>query len=116
MFDAINPVVGDWYRHPDADKGGMFQVLDIDAEEGTVEVQYFDGDIEELPRDAWQSQGMERCAQPEDWTGPYDGIARDDLGYSDDDSGHGQRSSDGTNASGGLAQGREDDVPESDED
>ncbi len=84
MESAIGPVVGQWYRHPDADKGEMFQVVGIDVSDGTVEVQYFDGDIEELERDAWQMEGLQNCAAPEDWTGPYDGIRHDDLGYSDD--------------------------------
>jgi hypothetical protein len=83
MESAINPVVGQWYRHPDADKGEMFQVIDIDTDEDTVEVQYFDGDIEELPQGTWHAQGLQSCAPPEDWTGPYDEIARDDRGYSD---------------------------------
>ena len=82
MGNAVDLVVGQWYRHPDADKGEVFQVIAIDADENTVEVQYFDGDIEELPSDAWA--GVQSCAPPEDWTGPYDEIERDDLGYSDD--------------------------------
>jgi hypothetical protein len=83
MENTINPVVGQWYRLPDADKGQLFQVIDVDADEDAIEVQYFDGDIEELPRDAWQARGFENCAPPEDWTGPYDGVKGDDLGYSD---------------------------------
>lgn len=86
MQISISPVIGNWYRHPDADKGEMFQVIDIDTEEDTVEVQYFDGDIEELPQGDWQSQGLRSCAPPEDWTGPYDEIERDDRGYSDTES------------------------------
>ncbi len=91
MHNAIHPVVGQWYRLPDADKGQVFQVIDIDDDEDAVEVQYFDGNIEELPHDAWQAQGFENCAAPEDWTGPYDGIARDDRGYSDSEASREER-------------------------
>jgi hypothetical protein len=83
MQNAIEPVVGQWYRLPDADKGQVFQVIEVDEDEDAVEVQYFDGNIEELPHDAWQAQGFENCAAPEDWTGPYGVVVRDDLGYSD---------------------------------
>lgn len=91
MESALDPIVGQWYRHPDADKGEIFQVIDVDTDEDLVEVQYFDGDIEELPQDAWKSQGMQSCAPPEDWTGPYDEIERDDRGYSDSEPSREQR-------------------------
>ena len=85
MDNSLSPVIGQWYRLPDADKGQIFQVIDIDDAEQSVEVQYFDGNIEELPTDAWHTRVFESCAAPEDWTGPYDNIRRDDLGYSDTD-------------------------------
>lgn len=85
MDTPIDPVVGQWYRSPAADKGEIFQVVDVDADDDTIEVQYFDGDIEELSDEEWRSRGLQNCAPPEDWTGPYDGVRSDDLGYSDGD-------------------------------
>jgi hypothetical protein len=85
MDIPTDPVVGQWYRSPAADKGGILQVVDVDADEDTIEVQYFDGNIEELSDEEWRSRGLKSCAPPEDWTGPYDGVRSDDLGYSDGD-------------------------------
>jgi len=75
------PIINQWYRH--LDKGQRFFVTAIDEEDGTVEIQHFDGDIEEFDTVEWHQQKVEPIEQPEDWTGPVDDIERDDLGYSD---------------------------------
>ena len=77
------PIVNQWYRH--LDKGQRFFVTAVDEEEGTVEIQHFDGDVEEFDTSEWYQQKIEPIAQPEDWTGPVDDIERDDLGYSETD-------------------------------
>lgn len=56
--------------------------LDDDAR--TVEIQYFDGSVEELDLDAWYAMELDTIEAPEDWTGPVDDVERDDLGYTDD--------------------------------
>ncbi len=71
------PIISQWYKH--RDKGDQFQV--IAADEETVQLQHFDGDIEELDRDAWPDLEVTPIEAPEDWTGPMDDIERDDLGY-----------------------------------
>lgn len=77
------PEVGQWYRR--ADEEQAFQVVAIDELEGTVEVQYFDGTVDELRLMQFVAQEVERCEAPQDWTGPFDGIARDDLGLTETD-------------------------------
>ncbi len=84
-------------------RGEMFQVIGIDTEEDTVEVQYFDGDIEELPQGTWHSQGMQVAPRRRGWTGPYDEIARDDLGYSDSEPSRGERRGATENIQGGAS-------------
>jgi len=79
----MDPVVGQWYRTPQAQKGEIFQVISVD--EDTIEVQYFDGDIEELSDEEWRSKAVLGSPPPEDWTGPYDGVRSEDLGYTDTD-------------------------------
>jgi len=80
MANEFDPIIGNWYRH--LDKGQMFQVIAIDDEERLVELQHFDGDIEELSMVAWRAMDLELTEAPEDWTGPLDDIEPDDLGYS----------------------------------
>ncbi|MGA9032293.1 MAG: DUF6763 family protein [Sulfuricaulis sp.] len=83
MTTALKPVISQWYRH--RDKGQQFYVTALDEEAGTVETQHFDGDLEEMDFDDWHQQSIEAIEPPEDWTGPVDNIARDDLGYSETD-------------------------------
>ena len=64
-----SPVVGDWYRRPN---GALFEVVAIDRDDATVEVQHFDGTLEEFELEAWDEQEFEEAQAPEDWTGSVD--------------------------------------------
>lgn len=84
MPNSLTAVVGNWYRH--LDKGGLFQVTATDTDvEGSVEVQSFDGDLDEFTAEEWRELEIAEAEEPEDWTGPYDGADPDDLGYSDEE-------------------------------
>ena len=63
------PVVGKWFAHPGGDS---FEVVAIDRDDSTIEIQYFDGTIEELDFDEWREEEIEVAEQPEDWTGSVD--------------------------------------------
>jgi hypothetical protein len=63
------PVIGDWYRRPGGDS---FEVVAIDPDDRTIEIQYFDGTIEELEVDEWIEEQIEATEPPEDWTGSVD--------------------------------------------
>ena len=78
MSNELDPIVNAWYMHHD--KGEMFRIVATDAATGNVEIQYFDGDVAEIERDAWREMDIEVAAPPEDWTGPYDDIDVEDLG------------------------------------
>ena len=81
MATTLEPQVSQWYRH--LDKGQQFYVTAIDEQEGTVEIQHFDGDVEEMDLDDWRELDIEVIEPPEDWTGPVDDVERDDLGYTE---------------------------------
>lgn len=81
MSTETDPLIGCWYRY--VDKGLRFEVVAIDDDEGIIETQYFDGDLEEIDLEDWYEMDIERTAEPEDWTGPMDDIEQDDLGYSE---------------------------------
>jgi hypothetical protein len=72
------PRVDDWYK--DAEDGRSFRIVAVDEDGGTVEVQYFDGDIEEFDTDTWYQMDLTRVAEPEDWSGPFDDLEEDDKG------------------------------------
>jgi len=75
------PSVLQWYRH--RDKGYQFNIVAIDERAGTIDIQHFDDDLEELDLEDWHEMDIEPIEPPEDWTGPVDGIERDDLGYTE---------------------------------
>ncbi len=78
MPTDIEPIIDNWYQH--LDKGQLFRVVAIDSEDGVVEVQHFDGDLEEIPLDAWRQLELDLAEQPENWSGPLDVAEEDDLG------------------------------------
>ena len=44
----------------------------MDEKDLTVELQHFDGTIEELEMDAWRDMNLEPAEAPEDWSGSVD--------------------------------------------
>jgi hypothetical protein len=63
------PVVGKWYARPGGDS---FEIVAIDRDDATIEIQYFDGTIEELDFDDWGEEQIVPASPPEDWTGSVD--------------------------------------------
>ena len=72
------PGIGDWYR---LSGGELFEVVALDEDDGTIEIQYFDGTVEEMDVEDWDAQWddgvMEAAEAPEDWTGSVDVEATD---------------------------------------
>ena len=75
------PEIGQWYAR--ADKGEQFRVVGRDDQSRTIEIQSFDGDVDEIDAEIWSTLPLERIEAPEDWTAPMDDVETDDLGYSD---------------------------------
>ena len=73
--------IGQWYSR--WDKGEMFQVTAVDEPSGTIEIQSFDGELDEIDEESWSALPLGLAEPPEDWTGPVDDVEVDDLGYSD---------------------------------
>lgn len=80
MNSGSLPAVGNWYQTTDKQD---FEVVAIDEEEGFIEIQYFGGEVDEIDFDTWGAMGFVEIAPPEDWSGPFDDLERDDLGYTD---------------------------------
>lgn len=79
MDNEIEPVAGNWYQN--LENGELFQVVAVDENEALVELQHFDGEVEEVAMNAWRTIDVVAAEAPEDWTGPMDGVERDDPGY-----------------------------------
>lgn len=72
------PEPGEWFLISDR---LVVMVTAVDKEERMVEIQYFDGTIAEMDLDQWSRQSLESIEEPEDWSGPFDELENDDLGF-----------------------------------
>ena len=70
MTHTPNPIVDSWYHQ--AEKAQKFLVTAIDEHSDTVEIQYFDGTLDEIDLVTWYAMDVELVEAPEDWTGPVD--------------------------------------------
>ncbi|MCP1673096.1 hypothetical protein J2T57_000188 [Natronocella acetinitrilica] len=80
MGIQYRPEIGDWYETA---SGDLFEVVALDSREGTVEIQYFDGAIEELDMETWLELELMAVEPPEDYSGSLD-LAREDYGTDSD--------------------------------
>jgi hypothetical protein len=64
------PVAGQWYEN--IDENESFRVLSVDEDSELIEIEYLDGDIEELDLDTWQEFDLDKIDQPEGWSGADD--------------------------------------------
>ena len=76
MATEFEPQIGDWYRTL---TGDQFEIVAYDPDDETVEIQYFDGTVEELDLDSWYELDIQPIEPPEDWSGSLD-IEKDDYG------------------------------------
>lgn len=70
MSRDYEPVVGQWYENLEEEES--FRVLSVDEDSELVEIEYLDGDIEELDIEAWHEMDLDRIAEPEGWSEPDD--------------------------------------------
>ena len=87
----MKPTIGNWYRIQGSDS---FEVVAFDEDDGSIELQYFDGTVEEMDLEDWrasqESGALEEIEAPEDWTGSVDVDPEEDdlrgaVGYEMDD-------------------------------
>ncbi|MDH5301289.1 MAG: hypothetical protein OEW58_08010 [Gammaproteobacteria bacterium] len=67
MLNELSPIVDQWYQHPD--QGQPFLIVDIDDDAEAIEIQYFDGTMDELSFSEWEGMTIEECATPDSWSG-----------------------------------------------
>ncbi len=70
MARDYDPVQGQWYE--DLEENEVFRVLSVDPDEEIIEVQYENGDIEEMDLDTWHELDLERASEPEGWASDDD--------------------------------------------
>lgn len=65
MARDYDPIQGKWYE--DLEENEIFKVLSVDPDQELVEVQYENGDIEEIDLDTWHELDLEQAEEPEGW-------------------------------------------------
>ncbi len=60
------PVRGQWYQNVEEEE--TFRVLTVDEDSELIEIEYLDGDIEELDVEAWHEMDLELTSEPEGWS------------------------------------------------
>ena len=66
MSRDYEPVPGQWYQNLEEEES--FRVLSVDEDSELLEIEYLDGDIEELDLETWHEMDLERIAEPEGWS------------------------------------------------
>lgn len=73
---SFYPPTGSWYQ--DLDNGALFEVVAIDEKSQTIEVQYYDGEIDEFDVESWGSLRVTHASAPENAYASYDGSFTND--------------------------------------
>lgn len=76
MSTPFEPVIGQWYID---DELRLFEV--VAADDDSIEIQYYDGDVDEFDIEVWYMQNIRPAAEPNDGGGPFDELESDDLSH-----------------------------------
>lgn len=98
MSRDYEPTPGQWYENLEEEES--FRVLSVDEDSELIEIEYLDGDIEEIDLEAWHEMDLELTEEPEGWSDAdededeedededeedWDDEDEDDDDYDDDD-------------------------------
>jgi len=70
------PTAGQWYEN--LEENESFRVLSVDEDAETIEIEYLDGDIEEIDLDTWAELDLDKVDEPEGWAGANEDDDDDD--------------------------------------
>ena len=65
MSRDYEPVPGQWYENLEDEES--FRVLTVDEDSELVEIEYLDGEIEEIDLETWHEMDLDQTAEPEGW-------------------------------------------------
>lgn len=83
MSRDYEPTSGQWYQNIEEEES--FRVLSVDEDSELVEIEYVDGDIEELDIEAWHEMDLEKTTAPEGWSESEEEEDEDEDEDEDDD-------------------------------
>jgi Family of unknown function (DUF6763) len=77
------PVPGKWFENKEEEE--TFRVLSVDEDDELVEIEYLDGEIEELDLDTWHELDLEPTEEPEGWSDDADDDEEEDDDFDEDE-------------------------------
>ena len=83
MSRDYEPVAGQWYENLEEEE--QFRVLSVDEDSELLEIEYLDGDIEEIDLETWHEMDLEKIQEPEGWSESDDEDDADDEDWDEED-------------------------------
>jgi len=80
-MNRLLPEVSSWYQ--EMNSGALFEVVAVDVDSGTIEIQHVDGEVGEYDNNTWVQLNLSPAEAPEDWRSPYE-LSEGDKEISDD--------------------------------
>ena len=77
------PVPGQWYQNLEEEES--FRVLSVDEDSELLEIEYLDGDIEEIDLETWHEMDLERIEEPEGWSESDDEDTEEDDDWDEEE-------------------------------
>jgi len=77
------PVPSQWYENVEEEES--FRVLSVNEDSELIEIEYLDGDIEEIDLETWHEMDLERIEEPEGWSESDDEDLDEDEDEEDDE-------------------------------
>ena len=74
---------GQWYENLEEEES--FRELSVDEDSELLEIEYLDGDIEEIDLESWHEMDLERIEEPEGWSESDDEETDRDEDWDDED-------------------------------
>lgn len=71
----IAPEIGSWFEN--FDTGDLFEVVAVDYQAHSIEIQYLDGTVGEIEFDSWPKLPVIGAAPPEDANAGYGSLAEE---------------------------------------
>ena len=83
MSRDYEPVPGQWYENLEEEE--PFRVLTMDEDSELIEIEYLDGEIEEIDLETWHEMDLELTTEPEGWAESQDEEEDDEDEDEDED-------------------------------
>lgn len=83
LATITDPVIDQWYK--DVKNNLVFKVAVIKESDGSIEMQYHNGNIGEFDNGIWYNSNFDFIEPSEDWNASFYNLDLDDLGCSNSD-------------------------------